>query len=262
MFISLKEFKVHYEFILFILTIFSISSVFVENNTLYMIDKIVYIIFVVDVFTRLYLADNKKQFIQSNWFDFVAIIPLDSLFKSARLIKLIKIIRLIVILKRYKSTTFELLKQHGLINALIFIGVMILSLSLLIYIIEPDIKTYPDAVWWSIATTTTVGYGDLSPSTHLGRIIAVILMFSGIGVIGMLTGTLANYFIKKEDSTDPTILFLKSEIDRLPTMSDKEIDRFCILVKTYRDDIESSFEKESLEEYKRINREIHSSSRE
>lgn len=60
-----------------------------------------------------------------------------------------------------------------------------------------------DALWWSIVTCTTVGYGDISPSTLPGRIIAVFLMIVGIGLISMLTGTITTYFTKIKPADEP-----------------------------------------------------------
>jgi voltage-gated potassium channel len=62
-------------------------------------------------------------------------------------------------------------------------------------------KSFSDSLWWSFVTTTTVGYGDISPATNAGRIIASILMLVGIGFVGMLTGTIATYFLndKRKD---------------------------------------------------------------
>jgi voltage-gated potassium channel Kch len=60
------------------------------------------------------------------------------------------------------------------------------------------VKTAGDALWWAIVTVTTVGYGDVSPATAEGRLIAVALMLIGIGVISALTATIASFFV--EDS--------------------------------------------------------------
>ena len=60
-------------------------------------------------------------------------------------------------------------------------------------------KTFADSLWWSFVTATTVGYGDISPSTNIGRIIAAILMLVGIGFVGMLTGTIATYFLSDKE---------------------------------------------------------------
>jgi voltage-gated potassium channel len=60
-----------------------------------------------------------------------------------------------------------------------------------------NIHDYPDALWWAIVTVTTVGYGDRFPTTEGGRIVAVVLMLVGIGLIGTLTATVASVFIKE-----------------------------------------------------------------
>jgi voltage-gated potassium channel len=53
---------------------------------------------------------------------------------------------------------------------------------------------YGDGLWWGIVTLTTVGYGDLVPVTVIGRLTAAVLMISGIGIVGVLAGTLASFF--------------------------------------------------------------------
>ena len=60
---------------------------------------------------------------------------------------------------------------------------------------DANIKTASDAVWYTIATTTTVGYGDKYPVTNLGRIVGVLIMVVGVGLFGVLTGYLANTFL-------------------------------------------------------------------
>ena len=52
-----------------------------------------------------------------------------------------------------------------------------------------------DAIWWSMVTVTTVGYGDISPATIGGRIIGVVVMIFGIGFLGMFTATIASIFV-------------------------------------------------------------------
>ncbi len=78
--------------------------------------------------------------------------------------------------------------------------------------------SFPDALWWSIVTCTTVGYGDISPATSIGRVVAVILMIFGIGLIGMLTGAITTYFTTehKSNKTDNT------ELDSLISQLDDE----------------------------------------
>ncbi len=63
--------------------------------------------------------------------------------------------------------------------------------------IEPEFTTYGDAFWWAIVTMTTVGYGDLAPVTPFGRVVASLLMLTGIGLIGVITGAYASLFTEE-----------------------------------------------------------------
>ncbi len=67
--------------------------------------------------------------------------------------------------------------------------------GILIRIIEPQsFKTLGTSLWWTIVSMTTVGYGDFYPETNMGRIIAIIIMLSGIGLISIVTATIASSF--------------------------------------------------------------------
>ncbi|MDQ6840433.1 MAG: potassium channel family protein [Actinomycetota bacterium] len=56
-----------------------------------------------------------------------------------------------------------------------------------------EFKTYADSLWWAVVTICTVGYGDITPRTPTGRWAAVVLMITGIGIIGALAGSLASF---------------------------------------------------------------------
>ena len=59
---------------------------------------------------------------------------------------------------------------------------------------NPEFATFGDSLWWGIVTLTTVGYGDIVPKTTLGRWAGVMIMISGISVVGILAGSLASFF--------------------------------------------------------------------
>jgi voltage-gated potassium channel len=78
-------------------------------------------------------------------------------------------------------------------------GVLLLVSSTLLYIVEGDgqpeaFGSIPRAMWWSIATLTTVGYGDVIPVTAIGRLLSGLTALLGIGLIAMPTGILASAF--------------------------------------------------------------------
>src|SRR5690606_19877081 len=82
---------------------------------------------------------------------------------------------------------------------------LILVCSIVVYRVEPassGFATLGDSVWWGFVTFTTVGYGDLVPVTSTGRIVAVLLMIGGIGLIGVLAGSLAEFWGDTDDDLD------------------------------------------------------------
>ena len=65
-----------------------------------------------------------------------------------------------------------------------------------------DDRPFHDALWWAIVTLTTVGFGDISPASLGGRLIGVVLMFFGIGVLGTFTATIAGAFVEQRQRKD------------------------------------------------------------
>ena len=101
----------------------------------------------------------------------------------------------------------SILKHHSLFRVLIAAaGTLFLGAWAVLLFEEKakgsNIHSYPDALWWAIVTVTTVGYGDRFPVTAGGRAVAVVLMLVGIGLIGVLTATVASVFVKEH--TDAT----------------------------------------------------------
>jgi voltage-gated potassium channel len=79
-----------------------------------------------------------------------------------------------------------------------------------------NIHNFGDALWWAVVTVTTVGYGDKYPVTGGGRGVAAILMFVGIGLIGVLTATVASFFVEQTADDDRSELL--ERLDRMESM--------------------------------------------
>jgi voltage-gated potassium channel len=89
---------------------------------------------------------------------------------------------------------YSFLQRENVLNLLGIILLIVLCSGYLISYFEPGVS-FAGGVWWSIVTLTTVGYGDISPSTVEGRILAVFIMFFGIGLLGVLSASLASMLI-------------------------------------------------------------------
>jgi voltage-gated potassium channel len=124
-----------------------------------------------------------------------------------------------------------ILKHHSLFRVLIAVTATLFVGAWLVLLFEENAKAgnihdYPDALWWAIVTVTTVGYGDRYPVTEGGRIVAVVLMLVGIGLIGTLTATVASVFIKEHTDANKEE-YKKGHADlgqRLSVISDRLAD--------------------------------------
>lgn len=214
------------------------------------IDLAVVLIFAVDYFYRFARAKDKGVFFKSNIFDLIAIMPFDKAFRIARLARLARVFRLWRLSRlfafghRFAGTFTSVLKTNGLIYVIIVTFVVILIGGVGIYNLEENMETFEDALWWSLVTTTTVGYGDISPESTGGRILAGFLMFIGIGFLGMVTGSIATFFVSKlsraeeaEDTsfTKEQIEHIKDQIDKIETLTEEEFERLWQILKSIRD---------------------------
>jgi len=94
------------------------------------------------------------------------------------------------------QAVWRFLKRENLTKMVVIITGMLLTGSIGIASFEPDISLL-NGLWWSVVTMTTVGYGDISPVTTGGRVVAALIMFFGIGLLGMLSATLASVLISQ-----------------------------------------------------------------
>ena len=101
----------------------------------------------------------------------------------------------------------------------------------LFYVTEPQIKTFGDGIWWALVTITTVGYGDITPLTTTGRIVAAGLMFIGLGLIATVTAIVSAKFIANyvDHHTNDDVLEkleeLESEIEKLKALEEDELEK-------------------------------------
>lgn len=209
------------------------------------VDNVITIIFVIDYFVRLGIAKRKKDFFKQNILDLIAIIPFTSLFKIFRVLKVLKVLKALKILKfarlsAYFARFYKRVKFFFEINGLkymVFTSLLcIIAGGITIHFVEG--MTVFDGIWWSFVTATTVGYGDISPSTPAGRVIAAILMIVGIGLIGSLTSTITALFFQRHENTSnrdakgEIIKTLQTQLDNFENLSDDDIETICKTLKS------------------------------
>lgn len=168
-------------------------------------------VFTIEYLLRIYAAKSRVRFFFSFFglVDLIAILPfylaLGMDLKSLRAIRLFRILRLFKFL-RYGNTLEKMKKSFNIIKRELFLFTLATLLllyfsSIGIYYFEneaqPEVFTSLfDAMWWSVATLTTVGYGDVYPITNGGKIFASAIVFIGLGLVAIPTGLIASSLTK------------------------------------------------------------------
>lgn len=173
-------------------------------------DNIICLIFLYDFFANLMQAKKKSDYFikERGWLDLLGSIPsfgittYGGLLRLARLSRLARITRLMRGQNK-KEIIEDVVNNRNQYTAFITILLTVIVLtvgSTLVLQFEsknPDasIQTGWNALWYSIVTITTVGYGDFYPITYGGRIVAIFIMFMGVGIIGALASILSSILV-------------------------------------------------------------------
>jgi voltage-gated potassium channel len=169
-------------------------------------DLAIWAVFAVDYVVKLALAPRRWYFVTHNVLDLVIVIvpflrPL-RILRSARAIRLARLTRLGAFAGTGAKKSRKALHVRGVGYIVVITVALVTVLSAVVYDLEhnargTNIKTYPDAVWWAASTASTVGYGDKFPVTAAGRLAALVLMVSGIALLGVITASLATVFVNR-----------------------------------------------------------------
>jgi voltage-gated potassium channel len=168
------------------------------------IDYAIWGVFVVEYFVRLYLVPKRLHFVTHHIVDLVviAIPPLRPL-RALRLLRLLRLVKVGAIVIEALRRLRAVLTHRGFHFVLLTALILVFAISAVVLALErhaphSTIHDYPDVLWWAATTVTTVGYGDKVPVTPTGRTLAVVLMVAGIGLVGVLTATVASFFIEQQ----------------------------------------------------------------
>lgn len=144
-------------------------------------------VFIADLVIQFILDPQKATFIKRTWPLIICLF-----------IPLLRVVFVFAAIRRIQHDRNSLAKTVGLI-ALYAVLFVVLVGSAVVLAFERGgsgrIQSYGDAVWWGLETVTTVGYGDFTPVTVAGRVVAAVIMFSGAAAVGALTAVLASRFV-------------------------------------------------------------------
>ena len=165
-----------------------------EAHVVWAVNWAIWGLFFVDYFVRLYLATDRWHWFLRHSLDF-AIVTLP-------LLRPLRLLRLLVLIEALQKAIGDAFRGKIVVYTVSGVLLLIYTASLAVFDKErhlpgATINSFGKALWWSVTTVTTVGYGDVYPVTNTGRVIAVLLMIGGISLVGVVTAALASWIIQR-----------------------------------------------------------------
>ena len=197
-------------------------------------------LFTIEYIARIYYADNRRGYVLSGWgiIDLLAVLPpyLTYFVPGARYMLMIRSARFLRIFRIFRLFSF-INEGHLLLRAMgrsfykiavyfLFVFVLVVCLGTLMFIIEsgqPE-SSFTDlgsSIYWAVTTLSTVGYGDITPVTFIGRLLAAFIMLLGYTLIAVPGGIVTASFIN--ETNEPV------KDGRCPRCDSKvrKMDKFC-----------------------------------
>ena len=193
------------------------------------VDMFICVIFFIDFVQQFHKAPSKLEYMKLGWIDLISCIPLTDVNQYGRFIRMVRLLRVI----KSVSIISRVVNENRAVSSIHFLIVtsliMLVFGSLYVLYLEKDIPganihTAADAFWWTFITITTVGYGDYYPVTFEGRIVAIVLITTGVGLFSSLTAILASWILnpqeerRREEAVKKEVNELKDEIRQLKEM--------------------------------------------
>ena len=224
---DLAEINTTYEIFILVVAILSIIGLLVIffvpipaqlRQPLIRIDTGISVIFLFDFFRSLYREPDKVSYLKWGWLDLLGGIPSVTILHFARIARVVRGFRRMrrVRISEVESQFRGRRAESALLSTILFALLVIISASLIIYRIESqapggNILTGEEAIWWTLVTIATVGYGDYYPVTETGRFIAAIVTIVGVAMYGVIISYLATTFLSSQN-TKSEIIELKAEV--------------------------------------------------
>ena len=194
------------------------------------INSILTVFFLFDFGYRLFTTSSKSNYFFKDWgwADLLACVPQLRIFRLFRVFRAVRLLRVFGV----RNMMNEIVNNRAGIALFITIFAIIVIAEVVgVFVLlaeskslEANITTPGDAVWWIFVTMTTVGYGDTFPVTGRGRILAVLVMLSGVALIGVLASFLSNFFLAppKKAQVDYASDDPKSKLSELKSLLEQQ----------------------------------------
>lgn len=174
------------------------------STALFALETTLTAIFVGEFVVRFGASRDRRAYLSGHWIDLVALIPVARGLRIARLLRVLRLVRFFAGTYRAVVRAERMRGAEGIALVVVAWGAVTLISCIALYAVESDInpslRSPLDALWWGLTTISTVGYGDVTPITPEGRLVAGVLMLFGIGLFGAITAIVTNTLLSASRS--------------------------------------------------------------
>ncbi len=200
------------------------------------IDVLVWCFFLLETLVLLWCVDDRRRYLLSNWCNVLILAGGVLMFLDIPAVSGLRVLRLLVILTMLLNTSGvyrQLMTRNHLGSTLAVCFFIILISGTVMSVLDPNVQTPLDGIWWAWVTVTTVGYGDIVPSTSAGRLFASFLILMGIGLVSLLTASISALFVRQNEASQTRrlrdqkkrIAELEAQLHRMETKLDEVLDK-------------------------------------
>lgn len=186
-------------FDLFFLTLSFFDTRFNTDILIFVWSFVISSIFLFDFIIQYMVTDDKRRYIRENWWQLIIVF-----LPFLRSLRIFITLRIFVLSYRVRHNIRILLVEKGLAILFAFMLIVALMFGIMVLLMEQadpyaNIRSLSVAIWWAFCTMTTVGYGDYVPVTLPGKVVGVVLMFIGLGLVAIFTAQLAAIIIRSDE---------------------------------------------------------------
>lgn len=171
-------------------------------------------------------SDDRKTYLKNNSVGILGMLPFNSIFlRALRFVKLAQLIKIFILIRDDQKVVANFLKKTYLDKIIVITILFIVAVTVLVWLVDSNITDFRTAIWYTFASMTSTGYGDVVPTSNPGRLIGIISMVGGIVIFSLITAIISSAYVSKlsrdkRNDLESKIDYLTSEVEKL----NKKID--------------------------------------
>ena len=166
-------------------------------------------------------ADDRKQYLKNNSLGILGMLPFNSVFlRALRFVKLAQLIKIFILIRDDQKVVSDFLKKTYLDKIIAITVLFIVVVTILVWLVDSNIADFRTAIWYTFASMTSTGYGDVVPVSTSGRLIGIVAMVGGILIFSLITAIISSAYVSrlnkdKRKDLESKIDNLTSEVEKL-----------------------------------------------